>query len=451
MTDFNELELDGTVATPGDPEWDLHRQAWNLAADPRPDAVAFVENADDIAATLRFAADHDLRVIGQGTGHGAGPVGSFDDTIAIKTERMRGVEIDGMSARVEAGVLAEELGAAAQKQDSCSLPGSSPNVGVIGFTLGGGLSWLGRKYGFACNRVNAIELVTADGEQRTVDADNEPDLFWALRGGGGSYAIVTALHVELLPVAEAYAGVVIYPAAAGETAIAIYRDWAAQAPDEVTSVIRYLRPPPMPDVPEPLRDVPLLTIDAAVVGDLDGAEDLLAPLRKLGEPIMENWGRTPIEGLYRLHMDPEPPVPAAGHHALVRGLPDEAIDAFVGMAGPDAGSPLLVAELRHLRGALSRPAENPGALSHVDADFAMLGIGMAVPEMREAVDRRLDELVGAMADWGGDGGYFNFCERPGDLDTIFDAATCDRLAEVKAKWDPDGLIRANHALAVAAA
>jgi hypothetical protein len=451
MAEFDELKIDGTVATPGDPDWDQQRQAWNLAADPHPAAVAFVEGADDVAATLRFAADHDLRVIGQGTGHGAVAVGSFDDTIVIKTERMRGVEVDGHTARVEAGVLGEELGAAAQQASCCSLPGSSPNVGVVGYTLGGGLSWLGRKYGFACNRVTAIELVTADGEQRTVDADNEPELFWALRGGGGSYAIVAALHVELLPIAEAYAGVAIYPAAAGETAIAAYRDWAAQAPDEVTSVVRYLRPPPLPDVPEPLRDVPLLTIDAAVVGDLDGAEDLVAPLRKLGEPIMDNWGRMPIEDLYRLHMDPEPPVPALTHHALVRELPDEAIAAFIERAGPDAGSPLLLAELRQLRGALGRPTENAGALSHLDADYAMFGAGMPVtPEIGQAIDGHLDELVEAMTGWGGDGAYFNFYERPCDVDVIFDSATCDRLAEVKRAWDPDDLIRSNHAVTVAA-
>jgi hypothetical protein len=367
---------------------------------------------------------------------------------------MRGVEVDAEAgtARIEAGVLGEEIGAAAQKSNLCSLPGSSPNVGVIGYTLGGGLSWLGRKYGFACNRVKAIELVTADGEARTVNAENEPELFWALRGGGGSYAIVTALQLELLPVGEAYAGIVIYPAAVGETAIRTYRDWAAEAPDEITSVIRYLRPPPIPDVPEPLRDVPLLTIDAAFIGDAAEGERLLAPLRALGEPIMDNFAQMPVEGLYRIHMDPEPPVPGLGHHALVRELPDEAIDAFIGMAGPDAGSPLLLSELRHLGGALGRAPDGAGALSHIDADYAMFGIGMPItPELGQAIEGRLDELVDAMSSWGGGGAYFNFYERPGDVDVIFDSDTCDRLGEVKRAWDPDGLIRANHALAPAAA
>ena len=193
--------------------------------------------------------------------------------------------------------------------------------------------------------------------------------------------------------------------------------------------------------------MPLLTIDAAVVGDLDGAEELLAPMRRLGEPIMDNFGRMPVQGLYRLHMDPEPPVPGLGHHALVRELPDEAIDAFIGMVGPDAGSPLLLAELRHLGGALGRPGgERRRALAPRRRLRDVRRSGWRCPELREAVDGRLDELIDAMADWGGGGAYYNFYERPGDVDVIFDSATCERLAEVKRAWDPDGLIRANHAV-----
>ncbi len=198
MSDFTGLAITGRVATPSDPDWDEARQAWNLAAEQRPEAVALVEGADDVVKTIRFAAENDLKVAGQGTGHGAFALaGSLEGTILIKTERMRGIEVDpeAQTARVEAGVLVAELSSAAQAHGLCSMPGSSPDVGVTGFTLGGGLSWLGRRYGFACNRVQAIELITADGEARTVDAESEPDLFWALRGGGGGYAIVTALHL----------------------------------------------------------------------------------------------------------------------------------------------------------------------------------------------------------------------------------------------------------------
>jgi FAD/FMN-containing dehydrogenase len=242
MTDFTELSIAGRVATPSDPDWDEARAAWNLAADQRPAAVAFVESAEDVAATVRFAVEHDLRLAGQGTGHGAAPLGPLEEAILVKTERMRGVEVDpeAQTARVEAGVLSLELGEAAGAHGLCSLPGSSPDVGVVGYTLGGGLSWLARRHGFACNRVRAIELVDAEGEPRTVDADNDPDLFWALRGGGGGYGIVAALHLDLLPIAEVYAGALLFPAEVGAPAVRAYRDWAATAPDEVTSVVRFL-------------------------------------------------------------------------------------------------------------------------------------------------------------------------------------------------------------------
>jgi hypothetical protein len=450
---LGELKISGHVARPGDSDWDRARAAWNLAADRQPAAVAFVESAEDVAETIGFAARNGLKVTGRGTGHGAVAIGELEQTIVVRTERMRGIEIDesGQTARVEAGVLALELGAACTERGLCSMPGSAPDVGVIGYSLGGGLSWLGRRYGFACNRVRAIELVTADGEIRRVDADNDNDLFWAL-GGGGCYAIVTALHIALLPIAELYAGIVIFPAELGAGAIRAYRDWTKTAPEEVTSIVRFLRPPPLPDVPEPLRDRPLITIDAAFIGEQAEGEKLLAPLREIGEPIMDTFAQIPAEALSKIHMDPEQPVPGLGHHALISELPDEAIDAFVGAAGPSSGSPLLLAELRHIGGALGRAGENSGALAKLDADFLMFGIGMPMtPELGQAIDSYLDHLDATMAPWRADGGYFNFAERSCAIDAILPAETHERLLEVKRRWDPDGVIVANHELAFAPA
>jgi hypothetical protein len=322
-------------------------------------------------------------------------------------------------------------------------------VGITGYTLGGGLSWLGRQYGFACNRVAAIDVVTADGEARTVDAHNEPDLFWALRGGGGGYAIVTAMHLHLVRLAEVYGGALVFPAEVGTAAVRAYRDWTQTVGDEVTSIVRFLRPPPVPDVPEPLRNKPLLTIDAACIVDEAEGEGLIAPLRELGEPIMDTFAQMPVAGLSRIHMDPEQPVPGLGHHALIRELTDDAIEAFHGAVGPEAGSPLLLAELRHIGGALGRPAAKAGALDHLDGDYVMFALGMTMsPEMGEAVDGALTGLHETMAPWAGEGGYFNFAERTCDVDAILPADTCRRLGEVKRRWDPDGTVRANHALAL---
>jgi hypothetical protein len=452
MTDFTGLAIAGRIATPSDPDWDEARAAWNLTADQRPEAVAFVESTEDIAKTVRFASQHDLKVAGQGTGHGAVALAPLAETILVKTERMRGIEIDpdARTARVEAGVLAMELSEAAQAHGLSSMPGSSPDVGVTGYTLGGGLSWLGRRYGFACNRARAIELVTADGEARTVDSDNDPDLFWALRGGGGGYAIVTALHLDLVPIPDVYAGALLYPADLGAEAVRAYRDWAEGVSDDVTSVVRFLRPPDMPDVPEPLRDTPLLTISAACIGDQAQGEATIAPLREIGEAIMDTFGQIPAEDLCRIHMDPEQPVPGLGHHRVLRELPDEAIDAFAGLANPE-GSPLLLAELRQLGGALARPDRSGGALSHLDAAFAMLGVGLPMtPELGQAIGGHLDRLHEAMAPWAAEGDYFNFAERPCEADAILPPGVCARLAEVKRQYDPDSMIVANHAVSLAA-
>jgi hypothetical protein len=452
MAEFSELSIRGRVATSSDSDWDDARQAWNLAADQHPAAVAFVESADDVSKVIKFAAGNDLKVTGQGTGHGAVAMGSLEDVILIKTERMRGVDLEGEKARVEAGVLAEEIGGAAHAEGKSFLPGTSPNVGVTGYTLGGGLSWLGRKYGWACNNVAAIELVAADGEPRTVDAISDPDLFWALRGGGGGFAIVTALHVNLFPVAEVYAGALLFPPGVTEDGLRRYRDWTAEVPEEVGSMVRMLNLPPIPDIPEEIRGKKWLAITACCVGSKEEGEKLIAPLREIGEPAMDVFDQVPAPALSRIAMDPEPPVPGLGHHATVNELPDEALDAFVATAGPESDSPLLLAELRHMGGALSRTPENAGALDKLDAEYVMLGIGMLMdPAMREPIAGQLDKLHDALGPWAADGGYYNYAERPCDVEAILPETTCNRLSQVKRSWDPDNRIVANHSVAMATA
>jgi FAD/FMN-containing dehydrogenase len=446
MSAITELQIDGRLATPQDEDWDQARLAWNLAADLNPAAVAFVESADDVAAVVRHAAENSLHVVAQGTGHGATPLPALDNAILIKTERLRDVSVDGAVARVEAGVLSVELAQAAEGAGRFSMPGSSPDVGVVGYTLGGGLSWLSRRYGFACNSVRAFEVVTADGETGRVDAKHEPDLFWAMRGGGGSFAIVTAMEVELLPFAEVYAGAVLYPAEVGTAAMRAYRDWAAGAGNEVTSIIRFLRPPPVPGVPEPLRNKPLLTIDAAVVGDPEAGPEAVAALRQLGEPIMDTFAPMPASGLCKIHMDPEQPVPGIGDHSLITELDDALIDRLYELLGPESGSPLLMAELRQLGGAIARQADDCGALSHLGCDWAMYAVGMPMtPELGDAIGAYHAKLKAELADWHPDGSYLNFTEAVASTEEIFDADTATRLAEVKRKWDPDGRLLANHA------
>jgi FAD/FMN-containing dehydrogenase len=453
MADLSGLSIAGRVATPSDSDWDEVRRGQNLRIDMHPQGIAFVENVDDVAAVVGFAAENDLKVTGQGTGHGSPALPPLDGTILIRTGQLRGVEVDGESrtATVEAGVRSPELGAAAVEADLCFLPGSSPTVGVTGYTLGGGMGWLGRKFGFACNHVRSIDLVTADGEARRVDADNEPDLFWALRGGGGGYGIVTALQLELVPVTEVYAGLLVFPAELGGDAIKAYRDWTDDVPEEVTSDVRFLRPPPLPTVPEPIRGKALLVFGACIIGGEEG-EKLVAPLRELGEPILDTMTAVSPETLSTIAMDPEDPVPSFGHHGVLREFPDEAIDALVEVAGADSGTPLLLANVRQCGGALGRAPEGAGALDKLDAAWTVNGIGVPMaPDSGPPIEEGLDQLIDSMAPWAGEGGYFNFADRPCGVDAILPADTCKRLAEVKRKWDPDDRIVANHAVALTTA
>src|SRR6476661_717268 len=235
-----------SLVLPHEPGWNEARLAWNLAVDQQPAAVALPESAEDVAAVVRWARSRGLRVAPQGTGHNAAAMGSLAHTVLVKTERMRGVEIDAERriARVEAGVVWEEVTHAAAEHGLAALAGSSPDVGVVGYTLGGGLSWLGRRYGLASSNVLAVEIVTADGSIRRIDAESDPDLFWAVRGGGGSFGAVTAIEFALFPVAEVYAGVMLWPIERASEILHAWREWTAEMPDEMTTVGRLLQLPP---------------------------------------------------------------------------------------------------------------------------------------------------------------------------------------------------------------
>jgi hypothetical protein len=195
--------------------------------------------------------------------------------------------------------------------------------------------------------------------------------------------------------------------------------------------------------------VPLLTIDGACIGGQAEGEATIAPLREIGETVMDTFEWMPTAGLSRIHMDPENPVPGIGEGMTIGELSDETIDAFVSVAGPESGSPLLLSELRHLGGALGRQDEHGGALSHLDAGFVMYSVGIPMtPELGEAIPAHLRKIEDAMAPWRGNGGYYNFVESPCDVDAILPPDVCNRLAEVKRKWDPQSRVIANHAISL---
>jgi FAD/FMN-containing dehydrogenase len=435
-----------TILTCADPGWDDARQAWDLAVDQRPAAVAVPGSAQDVVEAVRFARDRGLRVAAQGTGHNAGPLGDLADTVLIKTHGMRGLVIDPAArvARAEAGVIWQQVADAAAKHGLAGLAGSSPDVGVAGYTLGGGLSWLGRSYGLAANNVEAFELVTADGNLVRADAASEPDLFWALRGGGGSFGVVTAIELRLFPVTEAYAGLLWWPADAASQVLHVWRELTGSGlPDAFTTTARLMNFPPIPDLPEQIRGRSFVIIDVIHLGAPAQADALLAPLRAL-DPALDTIGTIAAPALGHLHMDPEHPVPAAGDGLLLSSLPAQAIDQLITVAGPGTGSPLLVAELRHLGGEIRRARPGNGALAAIDASYLLFAAGMApAPGAARAVSAAVAAVTSAMAPWAARQMYLNFAETRRDPASFWSPHAYRQLRRIKAAVDPDNLIRAN--------
>jgi len=442
-----DVSLDGKVVLPGDGRFDEARRAWNLAIDQRPAAVIFPASPAVVAAAVGWAAERGLRVAAQGTGHNAGPLGSLADTVLLRTERMRGVQIDPVArtARAEAGVVWLDVVEAAAQHGLATLAGSSPDVGVTGYTLGGGLSFLGRRYGLAANNVTAAEVVTADGRWVRTDREHEPDLFWALRGGGGSFGVVTALEFRLFPHAEAYAGALWYPI---ERASEVLHAWGeltrGAVPDELTTIGRLLNFPPIPQIPEPVRGKSFVIVEAYHTGEPAHADELLAPLRALG-PVNDTITTVPVPALSHLHMDPEQPAPGTGDGMMIDQLPAAAIDAFVQAAGPGAAFPLLSVEMRHLGGEFARPRPGNGALACLDAHYMLFAVSMTpVPELVAPVTAQVEMIKNALAPWGARQMYLNFAETQQPAAPFWTEQAHQRLRRIKANVDPDDMIRSNH-------
>jgi hypothetical protein len=444
-------QFSGDIHAPGDAGYDDARLAWNLLVDQQPALVAVPRTAQDIAAVVRFAREAGLRVAPQGTGHNAQARSGLEDSILLNTKLMRGVRIDAerRRARVEAGALCGDLTAPASELGLAALAGSSPDVGLVGYCLGGGIGWIARAFGLCCNSIISLEVVTADGRQLTCDHERNPELFWALRGGTGSVAIVTAMELQLFAVPELYAGAMLWPWERASEILHAWREWTLEAPESVTTSARILQVPPVPEIPEIVRGRQFVVIDGAVLGSAAYAEEVLAPLRAL-EPEIDMFAMAPPAALSHLHMDPEHPVPGIGDHQMLEELPAEAIDQLVAVAGHESGSPLLAVELRHVGGALSRVPAGAGACGRLEAAYILFAVGTPMtPEMAVAIPPRLAQVKAALDPWKTSRPYLNFAEHPTDMSTAFGTDAFAALQAIKAQYDPYDIIHANHAIAPA--
>jgi FAD/FMN-containing dehydrogenase len=443
-------QVRGPVYAAGDDGLAAEVATWNVAVQHTPAVAVGATCAADVAAAVSWAVAHGLRVAVQATGHG--PVRNACGSLMITTRRMQGVHIDPERriARVQAGVRWIQVMEAAAEYGLAGLCGSSSDVGVVGYTLGGGMGSLARLHGFAADHVTAAEIVTADGALRRVTADSEPELFWAVRGGKGNFGVVTALEFDLVPVPSLFGGGIFFSGGDAPALLHRFREWAPTLPEEVGTSIAILRIPDLEELPPPLRGKTAVHLRFAYTGtDHALAERLLSPMKVAGTILLGYVGPMRTDEMDGIHMDPQDPMPAWEKGIVLRELPAEAVDALLATAGPQLEIPLIMAEIRLMGGALGRPATVPDAVPGRSGAFSLLVLGPAVPELARVVPAIGKGVLQAMAPWRAEESMINLLgdvSDPGEVLAAYPEASRERLVAVKRAVDPDGVFPFGHAI-----
>lgn len=442
----------GPALRPGDDGYDAEIVGYNRIVRHRPALVVGAAGVGDVVAAVRYARDHGLPVAVQATGHGVSV--PADGAVFVSTWRMDGVDIDPARAvaRVSAGVRSRALVPAAADHGLAPLNGSSPDVGVVSYTLSGGVPMLGRRYGYAADHVRALDVVTADGELRHVTADTEPDLFWALRGGRGTLGIVVSLETDLVPVTGLYGGGLWFGDAAVEPALRAYADWVAGVPDAMGSSVLLMRMPDVPGVDGALRGRFVAHVRIAWSGPLDEGEQWVRPLRAAAPTLLDTVAAMPYREVGTIHAEPTDPVPFHARNTMLARFDRDAVDALLGVAGPDSGAPYLV-ELRHFGGALARPPAVPNAVGRRDGAFCLYSGSVVGPGELDAHRAAHDGLHATMRPWATGGVCLNFLTgpdvTPDELASGYLPGDVERLAAVKRRHDPTNMFRIGHQLPAA--
>ena len=417
----------GRVWLPAGPGFDAARRPWNLAVDQPVAAVVEAADADDVAALVRYAGSAGLGVATQPNGHGA--TGRTGGTILLRTGRLDTLQVDPAtrSARIGAGVSSGQLQAAAAPHGLTALPGSSPIVSVTGVALGGGLSWFGRKHGWVADSITAYEIIDAGGQQRRVTAETQPDLFWALRGAGGDFAVVTALELALHPAPHLYGGRMLWTAEHAAAVVDAYRQITAKAPDELTVWLDLLHFPGAD---------PMIAVDATYLGDHDEARGLLAPLDRLPRPLSDSRRVMTVAELGSITAEPTDPSPGLSRAELLTDLDDAAVKAL--LADPIA--PLLGVQIRHLGGAFTHPSHSPhGPLTE---PYALYLFGIPTdPAAARAVTAKQHAFAAALPTSGRK--PFTFLNPDETIADAFSPDVVQRLRGIKRHHDPHNLFRSN--------
>ncbi|MDP9829610.1 FAD-binding oxidoreductase [Kineosporia succinea] len=439
----------GPVATPADEQYEALTSSWNLAYPQSPAVVVGAADADDVQAAVRFAAAADLPVAVLSTGHGTW--GSTEQAVLINVRALDSVTIDPLArtATVGAGVEWQDVVSAAGVAGLAPVSGSALNVGVVGYTLGGGLSpVLGRAYGWAADHVLAFDIVTPDGQLRTVDPQSEPDLFWAVRGGKSAFGVVTSLTFSLMPVPRFFGGGLYVDAVHAEALLAEFRHLTALDDDRLTVSFAFLRMPAAPFVPEPLRGRVCAHLRFSFLGNAVEGQELVAPARALAPALIDTVCERPYTEYAAVHDDPVAPMPAYERTRLLAEFPEEAATALIEAAGAGVDTPVLVVEIRQLGGALSREPRFPSAVSHRDVAFSFWVGTVGAPGRSGAASPPLESLIDALKAWQHTGSALNFLGTtdPAATAEAYSPQTLDRLRQLKREFDPGNLFRVNHNL-----
>ncbi len=436
--------ISGSVLTAGDAAYDQARMGFNLNFLPQPALIVVAQNARDVAEAVRYARAAGLGIAVQATGHGTSRLA--DGALLINMAQMNHATVDAarQTAYIEGGAKWQAVLPAAVEAGLAPLLGSSPEVGAVGYTLGGGFGWLARKYGMSSDSVLWFDVVTADGQLIRASASEHSDLFWALRGGGGSFGIVVGMQIKLYPVATLHAGNLYYPAEMAKEVFLRYREWIKHAPDELTSSIALFNYPPFPQVPEPLRGKSFVQVRGAYAGAPEDGAALLKYWLDWQQPALNMWGTMPFSMVETISNDPKDPSPAAVSGAWMRELTDEAIDTLINRVLPQDGPPALIfAELRHAGGAIARVDKHASAYSNRDAQHLLEMVAFSpTPEAYTAVTAYQMQLKRELAPALTGGQYLNFLEGEEKWAKTAGAYLPEnylRLQAIKAQYDPQNV------------
>lgn len=417
----------GAVLFPGDPGFDQVHRPWNRAISQSVRAVVEADDAADVAALVRHAGSHGLSVATQPSGHGA--TGRADGAILLRTSRLDGIEVDPVArtARIGAGVRSGALQRAVAPHGLTALPGSSPGVSVTGAALGGGLSWFGRCFGWIADSILSAEVVTADGVAQRVDSTSDPELLWALRGGGGDLAIVTELELRLHPAPAVFGGRQLWSAAHAQDVARVFRALAEEAPPELTLWLELLSFP---------GGEPMIAIDSTLLGDESEARRLMAATESLPAPLADTRGVLGVDELGQITAEPLDPGPGKSRAELLTRLDDDALAALLDR--PIA--PLMTVQIRHLGAALAGPSDSPHG--PLEEPYALYLFGVpSTEEASEGIGRRQSELAAALPVSGRK--PLTFLAPGESLPDALPEASMQRLRRLKQERDQRGTVRGN--------